>query len=364
MRVLLVRVTSPEDIEAVDRELGGVLVDMIGKLAADFCPSYCFRWDETGFLLLLAGEGEGGAAPDEQETRLIGDSIIQLVGQYVNLDAAVGCSGPISTPEALAGAFHQAEMAADRSFYDGFRQVYRPETSAFAADFPREESSSLEDLAERVAGTSDPAQVETAFRCLIAQMRAARAPRVETLETACHFLTLIDARLGEAWRETAERKALGLHAQVFRIRTFGGLEHFLEQYRDLVVQRLVRLQRDRTEGLVHEARAFIANNLGRRLSLRETAAHLHVSAGYLSTLFPRVTGSRFSDYVNQAKIRQAQDMIRSGRYRMAEIAEALAFQTPSYFGKTFRKFTGCTPSEFARHTAAENKARDEKSASD
>jgi len=151
---------------------------------------------------------------------------------------------------------------------------------------------------------------------------------------------------------------------VFRIRTFGGLEHFLEQYRDLVVRRLVRLQRDRTEGLVHEARVFVAGNLGRRLTLRETAAHLHVSAGYLSTLFPRVTGSRFSDYVNQAKIREAQEMIRSGRYRMAEIAEALAFQTPSYFGKTFRKFTDCTPSEYARRIAMDQKARDEKSASD
>jgi hypothetical protein len=138
MRVLLVRVASPEDTEVVDGELGGVLVDMIGKLAADFCPSWCFRWDETGFLLLLAGEGEGDPAPDEQETGMIGDSIIQLVGQYVNLNAAVGCSRPVDAPESLAGAFRQAEQAVDRSFYDGFRQVYRPEDSPPAAGPPLE----------------------------------------------------------------------------------------------------------------------------------------------------------------------------------------------------------------------------------
>ena len=43
--------------------------------------------------------------------------------------------------------------------------------------------------------------------------------------------------------------------------------------------------------------------------------------------------ARFSDYVNQAKIHEAQEMIRSGRYRVYEVSDTLFFQAPSEFAR-------------------------------
>ncbi|NLN46057.1 MAG: response regulator [Clostridiaceae bacterium] len=359
MRVLMTRVVLRDSPGDLDGESGSALVDMIGKLAGEFGPAFCFRWDYSGFALLVAGDTERSPAPDREEAVAIGESIVQLVAQYLNLDAAVGISDPAVAPGDLACAFRQAEQAVDRSFYVGFGQVYTaPEPVPVQMPVPLSERPSLEALVEQVVSARDHVKLAMSFSRLLARIRDARTPRNEALEEACLFLTLIDARLGEPWRESSERKALELHSQVFRVRTFEELAGFVDHYRDLMETHLAQPLDDHQD-IVSKAKQYIAVNIRNRVTLHGTARHLHVSAGYLSTLFPKVTHTRFLDYVNQAKVREAQEMIRSGRYRISEVSEALAFQTPSYFSRIFRRFAGCSPSTFARRVEMGEDPQDE-----
>ncbi len=367
LRLALVRVYPHAGTEQSESDeggmsgMGGMLVDMIGKLATDFCPAYCFQWDENGYLLLLAAERTGDGQRVDQEMEDIGGSLIRLLGQYVNLEAAVGVSGPCGSADALPRAFTQAERAVDRSFYDGFGRVYLPDGAEPAQPGPQACGQSCTEVIEQAIATCDPSLARQAFERVYSRIHALRPQRAEALENICHLLTLIDARLGDEWRESPERRAIELHARVFRLYSLDELSAFLDEYCGLVGDRLVQLRHNNTQGIILKARRYVAENIDRRITLRETASRLHVSSGYLSTLFPRVMHTRFSDYVNQAKIREAQDMIRSGRFRVFEVSDALAFQTPSYFSKTFRKFAGCSPSEYARRVESErdNDKKDE-----
>ncbi|MBP7403182.1 MAG: response regulator [Clostridia bacterium] len=359
LRLAFVR-TFPRGTEPADaggEGMGSVVAEMVGKLAAEFGRAFCFPWDEGGYLLLL-GLAPGTPGRTGQDLLDIGGSIVQMLAQYVNLDAAVGFSGDGGSMEQLPQAFRQAEAASGRSFYEGFGQVFPhdgQESAPIRTTLPEQE------CAERIAlavAHADSARLQEGFDRMLSRIRSARPPRAEALECVCRMLEHVDAELGESWSGRPGRSAHELRAVVLRLRTVDGLARFLTEYRAAVAERLAELRRNSTQDIILRARRHIADNITRRVSLRETASRLHVSAGYLSTLFPRVTGMRFSDYVNQAKIREAQDMIRSGRLRVFEVADALAFQTPSYFSKMFRRFAGCSPSEYARRTRMEREPDD------
>ncbi|MFI5356435.1 MAG: helix-turn-helix domain-containing protein [Opitutales bacterium] len=90
--------------------------------------------------------------------------------------------------------------------------------------------------------------------------------------------------------------------------------------------------------------------------IRESPAHtaavadLARAAGYsvdhFSRLFLKVIGSRPQDYIIQAKIERARQLLAESDLTVGLIAEALGFQDIFYFSRQFRQRTGQAPTEF------------------
>ena len=99
---------------------------------------------------------------------------------------------------------------------------------------------------------------------------------------------------------------------------------------------------------VSEAIDYIETHLHTPLRIEEVAEHVKLSAGYLSVLFHRETGTAFSDFVLKRRIETAQNMLRYSDYSSTEISEILAFSSQSYFIRCFRKRVGMTPAEYRR----------------
>ena len=53
-------------------------------------------------------------------------------------------------------------------------------------------------------------------------------------------------------------------------------------------------------------------------------------------------------YYNSLKIKEAKRLIREERYNISQISDMLCFDTPQYFSKCFRSFTGMSPLEYKR----------------
>ncbi len=75
---------------------------------------------------------------------------------------------------------------------------------------------------------------------------------------------------------------------------------------------------------------------------------VYLDAGYLSKLFIKDTGMRFSEYLSRTRIAHAKSlMILYNSSTVQEIAEKSGFGgNPRYFSQVFRKYEGMTPSEF------------------
>ena len=95
-----------------------------------------------------------------------------------------------------------------------------------------------------------------------------------------------------------------------------------------------------------EACKYVSLNLGRRISLEEVAARLHLNPSYFSRLFKKETGMTFIEYVTRLKMERAKELLDQTPLSVGEICERLGYDNQSYFIKTFKAHAGSTPLEY------------------
>lgn len=97
---------------------------------------------------------------------------------------------------------------------------------------------------------------------------------------------------------------------------------------------------------INKAVAFIEENIGRNLSLQQTAQHVHLHPGHLSVVFKKETGMTYRDYVMKVKMKHAMNILRDYPAKISDVAAGVGYDDVKYFGQVFKKFTGKTPSEY------------------
>ncbi|WP_420871916.1 helix-turn-helix domain-containing protein [Cohnella rhizosphaerae] len=73
---------------------------------------------------------------------------------------------------------------------------------------------------------------------------------------------------------------------------------------------------------------------------------LHINSSYFSRLFKRETGYNFIQYVTNAKMERAKELLARSNISVEEVAARLGYENKSYFAKLFKKHIGGTPGEY------------------
>lgn len=101
------------------------------------------------------------------------------------------------------------------------------------------------------------------------------------------------------------------------------------------------------EGILN-ALNYIEGNITNHISQDEAAKHANMSKGYFSRCFKEIVGKLFIEYVQEAKIKKAKELLQRSNRPVYLIAEQLGFQDEKYFSRLFKVFTGLLPSEFRK----------------
>jgi two-component system response regulator YesN len=97
---------------------------------------------------------------------------------------------------------------------------------------------------------------------------------------------------------------------------------------------------------VQEALRFIVAHYAEDISITAVAAFLSMSEGLLSHLFKKETGTTVMAYLTRYRIHAAMLLLRDCRVKIYEAAEKVGYRDVTYFGSTFKKWTGLSPSEY------------------
>ncbi|HVI40037.1 MAG TPA: helix-turn-helix domain-containing protein [Anaerovoracaceae bacterium] len=99
--------------------------------------------------------------------------------------------------------------------------------------------------------------------------------------------------------------------------------------------------------IIAVAKEYIENNChSPNLSLTDVANHVNISPAYFSQLFHQETGESFIDFLTNARMKRARNLLNNTAMRSSEIALACGYNDPNYFSKVFRKLFGVSPREY------------------
>ena len=100
---------------------------------------------------------------------------------------------------------------------------------------------------------------------------------------------------------------------------------------------------------------YIEENYPFKLQLETLAGLIGYDKYRLCRLFKKVTGGTVVEYCNFVRLRQAEGMLANTNCNISETAFACGFTSIQYFNKVFKRYLGCSPSDFKKWTAVRYK---------
>lgn len=97
---------------------------------------------------------------------------------------------------------------------------------------------------------------------------------------------------------------------------------------------------------------YIQSHFGENdLSLDRLSEHFHLSPTYISKQFKEYTERNFIDYLIEIRIDASKTLLADKDMKVNEISEAVGYTNTRSFLRTFKKYTGMTPTEYREHEA-------------
>ncbi|MBN3526316.1 helix-turn-helix domain-containing protein [Paenibacillus apiarius] len=93
---------------------------------------------------------------------------------------------------------------------------------------------------------------------------------------------------------------------------------------------------------------YIEEHFGENISLDSIADELKLTSGYVSSYFKEKTGMKFSQYVNDVRIRQAKRLLRQPDLKILDVAARVGYHNVNSFIRMFKNTTGLSPGEYRK----------------
>jgi ABC-type sugar transport system substrate-binding protein/AraC-like DNA-binding protein len=223
--------------------------------------------------------------------------------------------------------------------------ITRKNVEDFLSKKPEFSSVSLELLARAVRESSEE-QVdgffEDAYQSLLdSELMSPEFFRgfcIEVLSALIHILKTNDVD---------ERAIFGdyesLYRNLFNQKTPRNAMEWMKRLAKEVIRILSRQRQ--TESLVDRVVRYVNRTYAEPLSLKVLSCAFGLSAPYLGRLFHRAVGKSFTTYLNELRLRKAEELLRFTSLKTSEIASRIGYTNVNYFYTLFKKYKGYYPSE-------------------
>ncbi|MCR5627192.1 MAG: response regulator [Lachnospiraceae bacterium] len=99
--------------------------------------------------------------------------------------------------------------------------------------------------------------------------------------------------------------------------------------------------------VIHSIKNFINLNYSREnLSVKEISDHVHMTQTYVCTLFKNETGQTLNQFITAFRMNKAKQLLADSNYKISDVSQKVGYTDGNYFGKSFKKVVGLTPSEY------------------
>ena len=88
------------------------------------------------------------------------------------------------------------------------------------------------------------------------------------------------------------------------------------------------------------------NYMNETLSVKDISSHVFLSTSYVCTFFKSETGQTLNQYITEYRMEKAKQLLKDARFKITDISSRVGYSDGNYFGKSFKKYSGLSPSEY------------------
>lgn len=159
------------------------------------------------------------------------------------------------------------------------------------------------------------------------------------------FLTLEDARRQRKLTDSASSVHENISDTMEQCFSFCELHHVLDEK----VEKFFQDARNASEEnpTIFLIKDYISKNyMNETLSVKDISTHVFLSTSYVCTFFKNETGQTLNQYLTEYRMERAKQLLGDSRYKITEISSRVGYSDGNYFGKSFKKYSGLSPSEY------------------
>ena len=299
---------------------------------------YSFKYDHFILFHLYSNMGDSHIFSTAKELL---QTFLEKLSERFTFTAAVG---PVVTGyEALASSYSAANILLESSFFstpgtiihEQHTRPYSPElTDHYLHDFADALENSdnahlksiIQELLENLTDCVGflPSQAKDLYFRMISNIDGLAAKR---------HITLSDQNTEGSWGQISAARNLNQLQEL--------LDSRLEEYLQAVSE-----QKDENPqiGMIKE---YVRKHYDHySLSVKEIADFVGLTTTYVCTLFKNETQITINQYISDYRIERAKRLLEDPRNKISDIAEKIGYADSNYFGKSFKKLVGLTPSEY------------------
>lgn len=116
----------------------------------------------------------------------------------------------------------------------------------------------------------------------------------------------------------------------------------------VLIARAARMGGSDSSYIINRAMKFIENEYSNGISSRDVAENLKLHPVYLERQFKKHTGVNMLAHINALRVERAKQLILNTKLPLIDVSAECGFNTRQNFYETFKKYAGCSPSEFRR----------------
>lgn len=283
-----------------------------------------------------------------EKTKEICREIQQKMQEVMGISVSVGIGKWVRRPEQLLISHDTAEKAIQYRYLLGEgllldMEEMKPEqnislekylndlSEAIKAGAQENAEKAMGDIEEAVKG----AMVEKSRACMYLQQV------IRTIDRICEDVSADMEKILKGrdmlLQQVTEQKSFGRACDVVR-------EYVMKMFKMLTDMNSSSGQRQARMAVEYIQKNYMNPNL----SLNDICSYLNISTSYFSTIFKEMTGETFTEVLIRTRMEKAKELLENTTMKNYEIAEKVGFSDPHYFGISFKKMTGITPTEYAR----------------
>lgn len=170
-----------------------------------------------------------------------------------------------------------------------------------------------------------------------------------SLADMVHTISEVLQRADGKNRVLEEKKIVEYLKKNFIYGSLRGAKEILESYIVKSCEEFSFINEKQGDKIVFNVKELIEKNLGNEeFNLESASAELFFSHNYVRQIFKQITGESFMGYLIRRRMETAKLLLENPSYQIREIALETGYSNQRYFASSFKKYYGCTPTEYRR----------------